>query len=132
MKTMKRVSLLLSVGAIAGLLLGCGNAQPEEQNTEPSTLMSQTSHDDSQKSTTESSSDKVNLKIENAPVPSARCGPVYKGSCDEGIYCHIDCCNGYHDSIYTACDGSCQHFGNEVCSARSRGGLSAAYWLPWK
>lgn len=126
---MKRVSLLLSVGAIAGLLLGCGNPQPEEQNTESSTLMSQTSYDDSQKATTESSSDKVNLKIEDAPVPNARCGPVYKGSCSDGRYCHIDCCDGYHDSIYTTCDGSCQHFGNGVCAAR--GGLSAAYWLPW-
>lgn len=130
MKTMKRVSLLLSVSAIAGLLLGCGNPQPEEQNTEPSTLISQTSHDDSQMATTASSSDKNSPKFENAPIPNVRCGPVYKGSCDEGIYCHIDCCDGHHDSIYTACDGSCQHFGNGVCSSHL--GLSAAYWRPWK
>jgi hypothetical protein len=121
---MKGISLLMSIGAIAGLLLGCGNPQSGEQETEPSSMATQELLDD--KAGTASLSEASSAK--SAPAPSVRCGPVRTEPCGGGEYCHIDCCNEYHDSIRTAC-GSCQHFGNSVCAYR--GGLKAAYWRPY-
>lgn len=120
---MKGISLLMSVAAIAVLLLGCGTPQPEVQTAESPSQVTQAPLDD--KAGSELLSEALSGKDD--PVPSARCGAVYAGPCDGGEYCHVDCCNGYHDSIRTAC-GWCQHFGNSVC--QYRGGLSAAYWQP--